>query len=326
MFSKKDIMKISNKPTIISLTGGLGNQLFQLAAGLYLTKTNPLLLEWRLGKPRLNHFGLPEISSFTLPSEVKFLGTSQENFFASKAFGYVLRQGISPRTYERFVGVRFVSKLLASLVISINLRRLTLAQVSGGVGFSTLSRSDSGKLLIGYFQTHRYLDDPEVLQYMRKIQINEVTSRIKFFSELADIENPLIVHIRLGDYKNEKLFGIPSPEFYSSAIKQLLSTGHYSKVWVFSDEPDLARKLFTTAIPSDARWIHSKSDSAAQTLEIMRHGRGYVIANSTFSWWAATLSYTLNPAVIAPEPWFKFLDSPKDLIPSNWYLSPGWID
>jgi hypothetical protein len=319
-------MKLFRRPTSISLTGGLGNQLFQLAAGLYVTKTDPLLLEWRLGKPRLNYSGLPEISSFVLPSQVKFLGESKESFFASKAVGYVLRQGISPRTYERLVGFRFVSKLLANSVISFYLKRLTLLHVSRGVGFSKLSRSDSGKLLIGYFQTYRYLDDPEILKSMRKIQINEMTSRIKYFSELADVENPLVVHIRLGDYKNEKLFGTPSQEFYTSAIKQLLSTGNYSKVWVFSDEPDLARQLFKTAIPANARWIYSNSDSSAQTLEIMRHGKGYVIANSTFSWWAATLSYTLNPAVIAPEPWFKFLESPKDLIPQNWYLLPGWID
>jgi hypothetical protein len=319
-------MKLFKRPTSISLTGGLGNQLFQLAAGLYVTRNEPLILEWRLAKPRLNHSNLPEISSFVLPSQVKFLGDSKDSFFASKAVGYVLRQGVNPRTFERLVGFRFVSKLLANLVISINLRRLTLVQVSSGVGFSKLSSSDSGKLLIGYFQTYRYMYDPEILESMRKIKINDITSRIKYFSELADIENPLIVHIRLGDYKNEKLFGTPSLEFYSSAIKQLLSTGNYNKVWVFSDEPDLARKLFTAAIPFDARWIYSKSDSSAQTLEIMRHGKGYVIANSTFSWWAAILSYTLNPAVIAPEPWFKFLDSPKDLIPPNWYLSPGWID
>jgi hypothetical protein len=31
--------------------------------------------------------------------------------------------------------------------------------------------------------------DPEILKSMRKIKINEMTSRIKYFSELADIEN-----------------------------------------------------------------------------------------------------------------------------------------
>lgn len=318
-------MKQFKRSTSVSLTGGLGNQLFQLAAGLYVTRNEPLILEWRLAKPRLNNIKLPEISSFVLPSQVKFLGESKDSFIASKAVGYVLRQGVSPRTYERFVGFRYVSKLLANLVISFNLKRLIFLHVCRGVGFSKLSKSDSGKHLIGYFQTYRYVDDPGILKFMRNIQINEMTSRIKYFSELADIENPLVVHIRLGDYKNEKLFGIPSQEFYASAIKQLLSHGNYSKVWVFSDEPDLARQLFNTAIPSDARWIHSKSDSSAQTLEIMRHGRGYVISNSTFSWWAATLSYTLNPPVIAPEPWFRFLESPKDLIPPNWYLLPAWI-
>jgi len=326
MFLKIDFMKIRNKDSSISLTGGLGNQLFQLAAGLFVSKKETLTLEWGLGRPRLNHLGLPEIESFSLPNEVKIGRTPKKSIFASKFFGYALRQGIKPRFYERLFGFVFVTKILTSLVISIYLEKLTLVQASNGVGFSKLPNSGEGKLLIGYFQSYKWMNDPEIYKIMRGIKIKEYNSKINYFCELAKIENPLVVHIRLGDYKNEILFGIPTPDYYKFAIQRLLKSGNYGKVWVFSDEPETAMKTFNAAIPFDARWIFNEGESAAQTLEIMRYGKGYVIANSTFSWWGAFLSYTDNPIVIAPNPWFRFLDNPQDLIPLNWNMMPGWHD
>ena len=212
------------------------------------------------------------------------------------------------------------------MVISINLKTLVQLRISNGVGFSKISSSDTGKLLIGYFQTYRWMNDSEVLTKMRKIQLKEKNSRVDYFAKLADDEKPLVVHIRLGDYKNENSFGIPSAEYYTSAIQRLFNSDKYGKIWIFSDEPDLAFELFGSAIPNEVRWIHNEGESAAQTLEIMRYGKGYVIANSTFSWWAAFLSYTADPEVIAPDPWFRHLDNPKDLLPPNWNVIPGWLD
>jgi len=57
----------------------------------------------------------------------------------------------------------------------------------------------------------------------------------------------------------------------------------------------------------------------------MRFGKGYIIANSTFSWWGARLSYEEEPDVIVPKPWFAQAEVPIDLIPSNWEeLSAGY--
>ena len=68
------------------------------------------------------------------------------------------------------------------------------------------------------------------------------------------------------------------------------------------------------------RWIDDIDDPSVETLEKMRFGSGYIIGNSTFSWWGAFLSYSPTPPTIAPTPWFIGLDNPRDLIPNEWML------
>jgi hypothetical protein len=58
--------------------------------------------------------------------------------------------------------------------------------------------------------------------------------------------------------------------------------------------------------------------SSAETLELMRHGKGYVLSNSSFSWWAGALSHVDNASIICPTPWFERKNEPIDLIPKDW--------
>jgi hypothetical protein len=51
----------------------------------------------------------------------------------------------------------------------------------------------------------------------------------------------------------------------------------------------------------------------------MRLGHGFVIANSSFSFWGAMLANRSEDIdVVAPEPWFSGMPEPRDLIPPNW--------
>ena len=116
----------------------------------------------------------------------------------------------------------------------------------------------------------------------------------------------------------EENFGIPSREFYSAGISKLLARGSCKSIWVFSDDLPKAREKLDLQETLPIRWINSVDDSVVATLQAMRLGRAYVIANSTFSWWAAYLSLNPSVEVVAPSPWFMGMEDPKELIPPNW--------
>lgn len=311
-------MKRSN--IFVHLTGGLGNQLFQVAAAL---SENPfeINLHSQLGKPRANAQGKPEIFSFIFPAKVK-----ESNLrirfpnFSEKVAGYTLRIGVSPRKLEKFRLYQIAVTSIASLIMSINSKRFLNVVQSRGVGFSRIKTRRGNNYLIGYFQSFVYSD--LIKDQLMKLEVREIGPDLQALKSDAVEDNPLVVHFRFGDYLKEDFFGLPSEVYYRNAIEELWSTGSYGKIWVFSDELNRAKSKFPIEYLEFVRWIETVDNSSAATLETMRHGAGYVIANSTFSWWGAYLSYYADAPVIAPTPWFQGMDSPLNLIPSNWKSRP----
>jgi hypothetical protein len=196
--------------------------------------------------------------------------------------------------------------------------------VADGVGYDSIDPQGNKNLFVGYFQSYRWLESPDVRKKMHSLRLVKPSPKILKYLQLANVEAPLVVHFRFGDYKNEHSFGIPHSNYYKVAIERELSTNKYNKVWVFSDEPILAASVLKFLPPSIIRWIPEIDNSASQTFEVMRFGNGYIIANSTFSWWGAMLSYNKNSNVIAPFPWFRKLQIPLDLIPKDWALVNAW--
>jgi hypothetical protein len=315
-----------NKPkkTIISLTGGLGNQLFQLAVGLSTAQTDGLTLEWCLGKPRLNKSGDPEIASFILPPNVSLERKRKFSWIAGKSAGYMLRMGFEPKRVEKVYGYFTLIRSLADIVTSIHFRRLCRIFPARKHGYQLLNDTAKGNFLVGYFQSYKWAAQDRVLESLQGLAISGESSKLQEMKSLAIKEKPLIVHIRLGDYKEEPSFGILPKTYYENSIRRMWDYGLYRKIWVFSDEPDLAIKLLSSVPEENLRWINEIDDSASSTMEVMRFGAGYVIGNSTFSWWGAFLSYTPDPKVIAPEPWFKDLPTPQELIPPHWGREASW--
>jgi hypothetical protein len=68
-----------------------------------------------------------------------------------------------------------------------------------------------------------------------------------------------------------------------------------------------------------SRVVNTHGLNSWQVLKLMSQAEGFIIANSSFSWWAATLGSEQNQKVVAPKIWFKG-NSPVDIHDPAWEL------
>jgi len=317
-------MKKNHRSTIVMLTGGLGNQLFQLTAGIYASQGSKLFLDCSLGNPRSITTGSPILNILTLPQDIQILPIQKRKMLASKTAGFMLRQGVSQRIFEKVPGAKYLFRTLATILLSTYFKQLVNIIQNKGIGYYNIKIGRRNNLLIGYFQSSNWAEIVQIKNQLMSLTVREKNKEIIRYKLLADKELPLVVHIRLGDYKNESDFGIPSEKYYEKAIKMMWTTKRYKSVWIFSDEPILAKKMIGKFLPDQVRWIGRIGSNSAIVWEVMRFGRGFVIANSTFSWWAAHLAYYQKASVIAPLPWFKEIPEPVGLVPANWKRLHAW--
>jgi hypothetical protein len=313
----------SEAPLVLHLTGGLGNELFQVAAALYASKSKEVTIEWVLGKPRVNTSNLPQIECYELPPEITLLQRSKNSWLAGKTLGYLLRSSIEPNCVEVSRVYRYVTKLLGSAILAVKFRKFRLITTGDNVGFYPLKVDDRSRYLVGYFQSHKYSESESVLQILKSLKAKNFENYSKY-RDLASKEEPLVVHVRLADYRQEDKFGIPQLSYYHEAVSKLWNSGNYKSIWLFSDEPENALDRIPDELQVHIRSFGDIENCIVKTLEVMRLGKGFVIANSSFSWWGARLSVNLDPVVVAPSPWFYKMNEPKFLIPPEWLRGDAW--
>jgi hypothetical protein len=296
------------------ITGGLGNQLFQLAFNLNAAHDEIFYIEGALGKPRSNFHGKPDIRELSCPPQVKW-ASLKDRRLTSKVFSY----GIS-RSAKEGVHLKNFNKIMdfaASVILSLHYKAYLKFKVSQGVGFNDL-RLGKHYAAIGYFQSFEYSKDPSTFEKLMEMDLVEPTEEYLNLKSRMLIEQPTVVHVRLGDYINEPSIGILPTNYYFEAIK-LLEVESNGNVWVFSDEIEIAKsKLSGALLGANVTWLNPDRLSAAETFMLLRHGSSYIIGNSTFSWWGAYLTYTKNAVVICPSPWFKMVPSPARICPPEW--------
>jgi hypothetical protein len=316
----------ASKKVRVFLTGGLGNQLFQLSAVIHFANSRTIEIDLVNLKPRKNSKGHTELLSLNLPKSIDFLEKKYGNLI-SKVIGYNLRSGYLPRRFEENFMFRMLRHSLSFLVLFFLLRIPFFVRVSRNLGNDIkFQTNDKNEILIGYFQTE--IVAREVRNIKESLFHGVCEDLYQEYLLLSHEEKPLLVHVRLGDYLAEENFGLLSLGYYRESITQLWKSGMYKKIWLFSDQPDDAVVRIPEELRDKTRLVDSKNLESAETLRIMTVCKGFVIANSTFSWWAAYLRNDLDSPVFAPEPWFKGLPEPENLIPREWrrmdgfYLSP----
>ena len=325
--TSKVSMNVKSPIVIVSLTGGLGNQLFQFAAASAIAKKSLPGLITELGVPRVAESGEADLFEYDLEQFAVEIDTGPATRFAQKVAGYGLRMGIVPKRFEKNHLIAKILRRVISVVLSSFLGMSSRVQIGQGVGYCKIEDFDSRSLLIGYFQSYRWVQVEEILKRFQNLTLRNESAFLEEMEAKALGKKILCIHIRLGDYKNESDFGILDVSYYQSALDSISKKVDFSEIWIFSDEPNLARELYRLESGVPTLWIEKQNVSSAETLEVMRLCSGFVIANSSFSWWAAMLSHNKNSVVVAPSKWFRGMEDPFDLIPANWEtLTPSYLD
>lgn len=298
--------------TSVILAGGLGNQLFQLAAGWYVARDSKLILETGILTP--NASGKTELTKLNLPENIVIQDSSARPRFEKKVISYCIRHGA--KTNKSFN--HKVIEMVATLVISSLRRRVTRVFLNNGLGLdSRIERLHGDVMLIGYFQCYQWATS---VKSKLNLCLNVIRDSDEVQKSVSGMRQPFnMMHLRLGDYLKEGKFGIPSEDYFHSAINRLKADAtQIQKLILFTDSPEIIMRYIPNVANSSVLFDPPKNFEALENMIVMSCAENFIISNSTYSWWAAFLSLGSNPKVYAPVPWFHDLEVPVGLIPTNW--------
>ncbi|MGC8823991.1 MAG: alpha-1,2-fucosyltransferase [Bacteroidales bacterium] len=286
---------------IVELKGGLGNQLFQCAVGRYLSYMH----------------------NTELFLDLSFLQSHQTSS------GY-----FTPRNYELHIFPNLYAKIIDPIHIKKyyikpnNLKEKIIGKIrrtldglnviyeANELNSSNMLKYGHNCYLIGYWQNEKYFKPIENL--LR----NELTPQIALSPEQQELLNrvqnteSVAVHIRRGDYlKLTNHYTLLDWDYYWKAIQTLT---------------EIVKNPFFYFFTEDTQWIkdmlfnfkYEHMIMPVQTTGIdfmlMSNCKHQIIANSTFSWWAAYLNSNANQKVVAPKKWYVSKEENPSL--TQWIL------
>lgn len=287
---------------LMTLIGGLGNQMFQYAAGrsLALSTGQDLVLD-------LRHYR-----------------RAREHGYALSVFDLADRpvedSELPPFPRER---------PLAHLVWRLTGRGpRKLREIKSGYD-SRIAKVDSSVWLEGYFQSERYFA-PHAGVIRKELSVKQAPDpeNARWLSEIKNQPRAVSLHVRRGDYVRNAKFaarhGTCTPAYYCAALDHVAAGMDADPViYAFSDDPAWVEENLD--LPAEMRVVgHNGPDRNYEDLRLMSACRHHIIANSSFSWWGAWLNPDPGKIIAAPQRWFAdpSFENP-DIWPDRWARIPG---
>ena len=177
-----------------------------------------------------------------------------------------------------------------------------------------------GTFYNGFWQTEKYFNESIVREEIR-MKTPMSAEGLKWAEKIAGAETSCFVHVRRGDYLKEphkSFHGNLDMNYYRRALELI---DPETSIFIFSDDLGWCRDNFKGAC-----FYLVDHDNAYESLFLMKLCHHAIIANSSFSWWAAWLGdEKLNRLVIAPEKWFSDSSGMQygDVVPERWVKIPN---
>lgn len=288
-------------PCVITrLKGGLGNQMFQYAAGHALAQ--------KLGVPLLIDRGFLDAR----PSGMDWTSRALE----LDVFQCPLRSAAENEVNELTGGGNMVQRAIGRIA-GAGRRHF----VEHSTAFDpTLFDQRAPVLIEGYWQDERYFAVHAAELRERLFVPHDPPSKANL--ALRDAIGATVsasLHVRRGDYadnaRTRAHHGVLDPTYHRDAARWLAAEKGALHFFVFTDDPGWVREHLGLGLPHTVV-DHNTGRDGHWDLWLMKQCRHHIIANSSFSWWGAWLNDRNDRTVIAPSKWFASAKGPD--LPAGW--------
>jgi hypothetical protein len=291
---------------IVRQTSGLGNQLFQYAAGKFVAKKfgGELHIAAQLPQLQQSHGHLRPflLSRFAISAKVNSISTYDRVLLTTRPslawYADVLRSALNIQVIREAPQCQFKYPEFR------------------------VSRSSKVVYLVGYWQAYQLVDGVEAELRSELLLRDDLSGRnLEVAGLIGAAKTPVSVHLRRGDYA--KVFGASSmlsSEYYDRAVRYMRDRFEDPTFFVFSDDSAYARN-WAAAHESCIVVDHNDAESAHEDMRLMSLCRHHIIANSSFSWWGAWMNTRQDKQILAPTRWLPDIATrDRDIAPPGWVL------
>lgn len=248
------------KIIFVRLEGGLGNQLFQYFAAREISQ-------------RLNTIIYLDVTYFYH----KYTKEHEKPYLLE--YAYISNHH---KVWRR--APRLTRELWKLLAILSKIRLITL------VDERNFDRRKHSKILFlkGYFHDLRFMPrKQQILEVLDTMRINELEEVLKEL-DFGNCEG--VFHVRRGDYLSQReVYEVLRKGYYTTALRLIKEMEAATKFKLMSDEPVAALDWLDLKISEISILDGQNQFNPCEIIEIVSRAKAIVIANSTFSWWAAYL-------------------------------------
>jgi len=170
--------------------------------------------------------------------------------------------------------------------------------------------------ITGFFQSEKYFKESRQLILFHFAPRENLRYDLSYRNKDI-LENSVSLHIRRGDYLNlSDHHPTQVADYYAHAVSTIEAKGNkVENILVFSDDIAWCKENIKDERCS---YIDGELHTDFHLMAMTNHN---IIANSSFSWWAAWLNKNPNQVVVGPKNWFgpaKAHLNTEDLMPEGW--------
>ena len=292
---------------IVKLIGGLGNQMFQYAAGrrLAIAHDVPLKLDtgWFNYMPAGDTTRRYALGVFPI----------REDFATTEEIRSVTGES-SSKIWNRLHSLAEICGLVRASKNIVKERFLHFDQ--------TILDLPNRAYLVGYWQSDKYFHDvDDILRREFTVKVPLAGKNLEIADQIRNTCS-VSIHVRRGDYVSNpattEFHGLCGLEYYRLCTAELARKVANPHFFVFSDDHDWTQQNLNIDFP--VTYVdHNDSSEGHEDMRLMSLCCHNIIANSSFSWWGAWLNPNPSKLVYAPRRWFNREDIDTiDIVPSTW--------